>query len=367
MACGVRVDDVSRDRFSSVHKDAATATRFGVFLSIVLVPVLLAMYSALWWMQFYVGLGPDSPPLNKVITTEQLQYGQKIFPLTLTCNHPDGCYFRLTGANACASGTVAGGDAPNDGFCSDPSLLPVTGGGGAPSASVCGTGSACNAAAAANACGTANGPCCRKATCDSELSSAQGVCAFSPPGADPTDALTVAWAYKAGCSGPCNFGVTLVTDYIDSNGDVSQKEVKVHRGIALMNLIEHDDPKMSWSKNHPNYAANKKKTTMYEWSITMVDVEGTVDSVSNLCMNQMRADSLTTLWGSTETVYARRVKLVPAATYTKMTSAYPSPGLAYLSAIGGISSTIMAILAYVHAFHLKFFHSKASFAPQAAP
>ena len=31
MPCGVRVDDVSRDRFSSVHKDAATATRFGVF------------------------------------------------------------------------------------------------------------------------------------------------------------------------------------------------------------------------------------------------------------------------------------------------------------------------------------------------
>ena len=89
------------------------------FLSIVIVPVPLAMYSALWWLQFYIGLGPDSPPLNEVITTEQLQYGQKIFPLTLACNHPDGCYFRLTGA---------GGDAPNIGFCSDSSLLPVTGG-----------------------------------------------------------------------------------------------------------------------------------------------------------------------------------------------------------------------------------------------
>lgn len=98
------------------------------FLSIVIVPVPLATYSALWWLQFYIGLGPDSPPLNEVITTEQLQYGQKIFPLTLACNHPDGCYFRLTGANACASGTVAGGDAPNIRFCSDSSLLPVTGG-----------------------------------------------------------------------------------------------------------------------------------------------------------------------------------------------------------------------------------------------
>ena len=81
----------------------------GVFLSLIVVPILLSLYSALWFTQFYVGLGPDSPPLNKVITTEQLQYGQKIFPLTLTCNHPDGCYFRLTGADACASGTVAGG------------------------------------------------------------------------------------------------------------------------------------------------------------------------------------------------------------------------------------------------------------------
>ena len=367
MPCGTNANDLSRDKFSSVQKNQETATRFGVFLSTIVVPILLSLYSALWFTQFYVGLGPDSPPLNKVITTEQLQYGQKIFPLTLTCNHPDGCYFRLTGADACASGTVAGGAGPNNGFCSDPSLLPVTGGGGAPPPASCGVGSACNAAAAANACGTANGPCCRKATCDTELSSAQGVCAFSPPGADPTDALTVAWAYKSGCSGACNFGVTLVTDYIDSNGDVAQKEVKVHRGIALMNLIEHDDPKMSWSKSHPNYAANKKKTTMYEWSITMVDVEGTVDAVSNLCMNQMRADSLVTTSGGSETVYARRVKLVPAATYTKMSTAYPSPGLAYLSAIGGISSTIMAVLAYVHAFHLKFLNRAASSAPQAAP
>ena len=366
MPCGTNANDLSRDKFSSVQKNQETATRFGVFLSTIVVPILLLLYSALWFTQFYVGLGPDSPPLNKVITTEQLQYGQKIFPLALTCNHRDGCYFRLTGADACASGTVAGGAGPNNGFCSDPTLLPVASGGASTPAS-CGVGSQCNTAAAANACGTANGPCCRKATCDTELSSAQGVCAFSPPGADPTDALTVAWAYKSGCSGACNFGVTLVTDYIDSNGDVAQKEVKVHRGIALMNLIEHDDPKMSWSKSHPNYAANKKKTTMYEWSITMVDVEGTVDAVSNLCMNQMRADSLVTTSGGSETVYARRVKLVPAATYTKMSTAYPSPGLAYLSAIGGISSTIMAVLAYVHAFHLKFLNRAASSAPQAAP
>ena len=180
MPCGTNANDLSRDKFSSVQKNQETATRFGVFLSTIVVPILLLLYSALWFTQFYVGLGPDSPPLNKVITTEQLQYGQKIFPLALTCNHRDGCYFRLTGADACASGTVAGGAGPNNGFCSDPTLLPVASGGASTPAS-CGVGSQCNTAAAANACGTANGPCCRKATCDTELSSAQGVCAF-PPG-----------------------------------------------------------------------------------------------------------------------------------------------------------------------------------------
>ena len=107
MPCGTNANDLSRDKFSSVQKNQETATRFGVFLSTIVVPILLLLYSALWFTQFYVGLGPDSPPLNKVITTEQLQYGQKIFPLALTCNHRDGCYFRLTGADACASGTVA--------------------------------------------------------------------------------------------------------------------------------------------------------------------------------------------------------------------------------------------------------------------
>ena len=363
MPCGTNANDLTRDKFSSVQKNQETATRFGVFLSTIVVPILLLLYSALWFTQFYVGLGPDSPPLNKVITTEQLQYGQKIFPLALTCNHRDGCYFRLTGADAWRGRRGADGAGRDRGGCSEPAWRPAACGGAWPPGSG-GVGGRGDAAAGAKACGTCNGPCCRQATCDTELSSAQGVCAFSPPGADPTDALTVAWAYKSGCSGACNFGVTLVTDYIDSNGDVAQKEVKVHRGIALMNLIEHDDPKMSWSKSHPNYAANKKKTTMYEWSITMVDVEGTVDAVSNLCMNQMRADNLVTSGG---TVYARRVKLVPAATYTKMSTAYPSPGLAYLSAIGGISSTIMAVLAYVHAFHLKFLNRAASSAPQAAP
>ena len=53
--------------------------------------------------------------------------------------------------------------------------------------------------------------------------------------------------------------------------------------MTLLNLVERDDPRMKWSSSHPNYAANKKKTKMYEWSVTPVDIDGVVDSQSNLC------------------------------------------------------------------------------------
>ena len=349
----VNMFNVKNDLFAQKQVDDTTQTRFGVLLSLVVVPLCLILYSCLWFVTFYVGLGEGSPPLYKLVTTEQLQYGQQIFPLKMECIHPDGCYFRLPGADACTASTastVVGGNEGNSDFCSKESVI------NRPDSSSSPPG---GNDLAATTCGTAMGACCKKATCNDELSAAQGLCAFSPPGADPTDALTVAWAWKQGIDGPANFGVTLITDYIDGNGDVAQKEVKVHRGIALMNLIEHDDPKMSWSKSHPDYGANKKKTIMYEWSITMVDVQGSVDSDSNLCMNQMRADNLVTGSGSNQEVNARRVKLVPSATYTKMTTTYPSPGLTYLSAIGGISSVIMAICSVLHSFHLSLFKKNA--------
>ena len=51
-----------------------------------------------------------------------------------------------------------------------------------------------------------------------------GVCAYSL--ADPVDALTVAWRdddmvssdANTKCTGHCNFGVSLITDYLDEDG-----------------------------------------------------------------------------------------------------------------------------------------------------
>lgn len=62
---------------------------------------------------------------------------------------------------------------------------------------------------------------------------------------------------------------------------------------------------------------------------------------------------------------ARRVKLVPSAVYTKMTTSYPNAALEYISAIGGVSSTIMAVLGFIHGFHLKFFarHQRVAVGP----
>ena len=390
----VNANPGKHDAFGSPVIERSTQTRFGVFLSLVVVPLLLAMYSALWFVEFYVGLGPASPPLYKVITTEQLQFGNQIKPLALKCSNPDGCFFRLpqNAVNICSSSSGLGLDAgESSDLCNAPSATPGPAPGPGPStpgpAPVPGPvgGAPINGRRLLQSSfydainpgrqllqdSVTPASCTDKIECDTELSAAEGVCAFSPPGADPTDALTVQWKWTEGCSGGCNFGVKLITDYIDSKGEVTQKEIKVHRGIALMNLIERDDPRLKWSTSHPNYAANKKKTTMYEWSITTVDIDGVVDEVSNLCTSSLAGEFGCTNGNAVSTanngytcgaasVNAKRVKLVPAPTYTKMTTTYPSPGLTYLSAIGGISSVIYMLLGYVHRFHLKVFGGSAS-------
>ena len=94
---------------------------------------------------------------------------------------------------------------------------------------------------------------------------------------------------------------------------------------------------------------------MYEWSVTPVDIDGVVDSQSNLCYNAL----VSTFGQSGTTVNAKRVKFVPSPTYSKMSTTYPSPGLTYLSAIGGISSVIMAICSVLHSFHLSLFKKNA--------
>ncbi len=353
----VNMFNVKNDLFAQKQVDDTTQTRFGVLLSFVVLPSCLILYSCLWFVTFYLGLGAGSPPTYKVITTETLQFGNSIFPLTLKCSSYEGCFFRLPGnaVQTCAATSLVDGDVSSDFCSSNPSNPSGRRLAGMESSfmDVIDPGRKLLTVTPAR--------CTSLVSCGTEMSAADGVCAFAPPGADPTDALTVQWKWTSSCSGGCNFGVKLITDYLDSKGEVTQKEIKVHRGMTLLNLVERDDPRMKWSSSHPNYAANKKKTKMYEWSVTPVDIDGVVDSQSNLCYGD-----LVTAFGTTgATVNAKRVKFVPSPTYSKMTTTYPSPGLTYLSAIGGISSVIMAICGVLHSFHLSLFMKKNAPAPAA--
>ena len=118
-----------------------------------------------------------------------------------------------------------------------------------------------------------------------------GVCAYSL--ADPVDALTVAWRdddmvssdVNTKCTGHCNFGVSLITDYLDEDGGkIKQKKIRAHRGIMLLSLVERHDPQMEWDASHPDIAAKSGRTVIYEWGITPVDIVGTIEE-SNLCLN----------------------------------------------------------------------------------
>jgi hypothetical protein len=117
-----------------------------------------------------------------------------------------------------------------------------------------------------------------------------GVCAYSL--ADPVDALTVAWRDddmvsndpNTKCTGHCNFGVSLITDYLDEDGGkIKQKKIRAHRGIMLLSLVERHDPQMEWDASHPDIAAKSGRTVIYEWGITPVDIVGTIEE-SNLCL-----------------------------------------------------------------------------------
>jgi len=190
------------------------------------------------------------------------------------------------------------------------------------------------------------------------------VCAYVAPGSDPTDALTVAWKDDAmtsanpavECVGHCNFGVSLVTDYLDEqSGTIKQKKIRAHRGITLLSLVERHDSRMEWDASHPAFATKSGKKIIYEWGITAVDIVGVVQT-SNLC----RAD-LATEYGTTgENVNAKGIKFNPFPLYTKTTTTYPSPIMAYLAAVGGIAATVGGALGMVHTVHLEMLNARGS-------
>ena len=382
--------DPERDTFAGALTDKSEQTKLGAFMSVIVLPACVALYSALYFVQFYYGFGEGAPPLYVVTTSETIQYGNQAKELALECTNPYGCFFRIPqgGAQMCSSGSV-GGEDPSQGntdFC-DTTSLPGGGGQNNP-----GPGSGQNnpggpgqnnpGGPGSNATGRrllsdldATFPwqgstsrhllqdppqeahCADKVECGGVMDADDGVCAFVRP--DPVDALTVAWRddalYQSGstCQGPCNFGVSLITDYLDeADGKVKQKKIKVHRGIVLLSLVERHDVRMQWDSSHPDHSSKKGKTVIYEWGITPVDVVGTVES-SNLCVNDLVSE-FNNPTSSDEVANAKSVKLTPFPLYTKVTTSYPSPVMAYLAAVGGIAATLGGMFGVVHTLHLEY-------------
>jgi hypothetical protein len=151
------------------------------------------------------------------------------------------------------------------------------------------------------------------------------------------------------CTGHCNFGVSLITDYLDEDGGkIKQKKIRAHRGIMLLSLVERHDPQMEWDASHPDIAAKSGRTVIYEWGITPVDIVGTIEE-SNLCLSNLKTE-----FGDTSgDVNAKGIKLNPFPLYTKSTTSYPSPVMAYLAAVGGIAATLGGMFGLIHTVHLE--------------
>ena len=376
--------DPKRDGFAGAVTDASEQTKHGAFLSVVVLPMCVAAYSALYFVQFYYGFGESAPPLYKVTTAETLQYGNQVKELALECTNPYGCYFRLPqgGATMCQSGEINQA-APDTDFCdtsSTPPAGPTPPAGGnnqnpnpGPNPPVNGRKLLADeypwrqAARSLLETPPTEAKCSGKVDCGKVMDADDGVCAFAL--SDPTDALTVAWRDdnmaatqnpKPKCQGHCNFGVSLVTDYLDEDSQkIKQKKIRVYRGITLLSLVERHDPQMQWDSSHPDKATKSGRTVIYEWGITPVDIVDTVDS-SNLCWSDMKdaSDIKTSIVNSEEVVNAKGVKFNPFPLYTKVTTSYPSPVMAYLAAVGGIAATLGGMFGIVHTVHLELLKRK---------
>ena len=377
--------DPKRDSFAGAVTDASEQTKFGAFLSVVVLPACVAAYSALYFIQFYYGFGESAPPLYMVTTSETLQYGNQVKELAIECTNPYGCYFRLPqgGATMCQSGKNDQ-ETPTNDFCD---AQPASGrrlladdehpwrestrhlltshnppqnnnnqqqNNNAPSPGP--------AAPAASEEGPDAPKCADKVECGVVMDGDDGVCAYVAPGSDPTDALTIAWKDdgmtsndpNAKCTGHCNFGVSLVTDYLDEpSKKIKQKKIRAHRGIVLLSLVERHDPRMEWDSSHPDFATKSGRSVVYEWGITPVDIVGTIQS-SNLCLSDLKAE-----YGQTgDDVNAKGIKFNPFPLYTKVTTTYPSPVMAYLAAVGGIAATLGGMFGIVHTVHIEMLKRK---------
>ena len=93
----VNMFNVKNDLFAQKQVDDTTQTRFGVLLSFVVLPLVPDFVLVPLVRYVLPRARSGSPPTYKVITTETLQFGNSIFPLTLKCSSYEGCFFRLPG------------------------------------------------------------------------------------------------------------------------------------------------------------------------------------------------------------------------------------------------------------------------------
>ena len=99
--------DPKRDGFAGAVTDASEQTKLGAFLSVVVLPMCVAVYSALYFVQFYYGFGESAPPLYKVTTAETLQYGNQVKELALEApTRTDATSGSRRRATMCQSGKI---------------------------------------------------------------------------------------------------------------------------------------------------------------------------------------------------------------------------------------------------------------------
>jgi len=365
----------SLDQFAKPVTDEKTQTRFGGILTVLVLPLLILAYSSFWWLDFYVWSATW-----RTSTSEVRLYSNSIKQLQLECSAPGGCYFRLPpgGADTCARDTFTLGAESQD-MCSLSSNPNQQGGNAGNGNQQTGGGngnSPQNGAASSNPPNnnppnnnppnnnpppngtpppgrrllgdddsTSAGPSCAKVSCGATLSQAEGVCAYIA--SDPIDALTVAWGSESSSGPQVNFGAKLVTDYKDpADGVIKSKTINLHRGLILLTLVERHDPRMTWEAGH----ARAGSTSMIEWSVTPVDVTGTLGD-SNICNADLSSDGYSSGW---------QVKLTPFPTYTVERITYPSPLLTFAAAVGGIAGVFFAVLKLPAAANLKLASRKAA-------
>ena len=369
MASAVPVSFVRRnDKFKGAVVDESSATWLGGILSLVAYPALVLGLVASWIVTFYglnrAMVAGHRPGPWRVVQSEILPFGSKVFELNLECQNSDGCYFRTPegGAERCAAESWAATDFECFVNTNDFDLCPSgkgSGGGGGGASGGGGGGGGGSPPSGGKGAGrrlVGNAGCipdaaCHKASCGEVVGAADAVCAYIDE--DPQAALTVSWKHEDNCIGGCKFGIKLLTHYkSEADGKVYTRRFNVHKGFVLLNLVERIDPKLEWADG----TNGTKGKTLLEWTMTPVEATGTYERPpGSNCHTQMCEDWMPagTPCGGTQTeLSAYQVTLLPFPTYTRETVTYPGEPwynlLLLLSGVyGSYTGTAMQLLGLV--------------------